>query len=245
MFPNHVAEAIPFVNDWRTNVELKVSMPSSFGYSVISPGVEKSGHLIFNRTCLSDIAFVVVNAVDTKSNKTLKFSVKSEHKKRYPKGVKEFSSTAVQLFPGYQNFLAFALATLAKGVHLMTLPALNVRPLVRGAEMCLFDQDWIGTQTDNHGYYLAQCFVHQYFCTTLLPYSPPIRFISDGLFAYYTIVSLKSGQEAEDRLLTLCNQVLVDEERRDTARILFKDYLEDYPMDHRRTSKGGGDFVLL
>lgn len=245
MFPNHVPHAIPFVNDWRTNIELKVAMPASFGYSVITPGLEKAGLYIYNQTCLSDISFVVIGSMQTTSSTTLKFSVKSGHKKKYPMAIKEFEATAKDLYPSYQKFLSFNLPSVAKGVHLMTVPTLNVRPLVLASQMCLFDQDWIGTQTDNHGFYLAQCFLHQYFCATLLPYSPPIRFISDGLFAYYTILTLKDKQEADGRMLTIFNQVLVDEERRETATTLFKDYLEEYPMDQRRTNKGDCDDLTL
>lgn len=240
MYPNNVHEAIPFVNDWRTNIELKVSIATSVGYHVISSGVDKKGGLsIFNRTCLSDMVFVIINSVQTNDHKMLKFSTKVGHKNSYPVSMREFEAKAVQLFPSYTLFLSINLTAITTTVHLMTLPALNVRPMVLGSQMCLFDQDWIVTQGSNFGFYLAKCFIHQYFCNTLLPYSPPIRFISDGLFAYYTIVSLKSGNEGDDRLLSLCNQVMVDEDKGSTSRMLFKSYLEEFPHDQRRSNKGG------
>lgn len=240
LFPNHVSDAIPFVTDWRTNIELKVQIPNAIGhYSVITPGtVDHGGQYIFNRTCLSDISFVVLNSVKTKRHQHLLFSAKTEHGESFPDSMLEFYLTAVRLFPGYEKFLSFSFPSVAKQMHLMTLPALNVRPLVLASQMCLFDQDWIATQWNNFPHLLAKCFIHQYFCATLLPYSPPLRFIPDALSAYYAILSLKDV-DSEDRLASVFNQVLVDEERGHTERILFRGYLEDYPSDQRTTNKGG------
>lgn len=243
MFPGHVAEAIPFVNDWRTNIDLQVAIPSSMNHSVITPGTEVDGHFIFNKTCLSDMTFVVVNSMRTLNYTSydvsaLKFSSKTAHNNSFPVSVRDFEAASLKFFPRFQRFLQLPFSSVAEGVHLVTLPALNVRPSVLGSEMCLFDQDWIVTQKHNFGFYLAQCFVHQYFGATLLPYSPPIRFISDGLFAYYTMLKLESVEEGEDRALIAFNQVLVDEEREDTSRMLFRGYLEEYHSDQRSANKG-------
>lgn len=211
MFPNHVSEAIPFVNDWRTNIDLQVAIPSSMSHSVITPAWQNDGHFIFHHTCLSEMSFVVVNSIRTldynSSLSGLRFSSKPSHNNSFPESVRDFEAASLQFFPQYQKFLQFPLSAVASGVHLVTLPALNVRPSVLGAQMCLFDQDWIVTQKQNFGFYLAQCFIHQYFGATLLPYSPPIRFISDGLFAYYTMLKLANAEEGEDRALIAFNQV--------------------------------------
>lgn len=234
-------DAFPFVNDWRTNIEMKIAIPSSFfRQSVTTPGRDVGGSYVFNNTCLADITYVITNdLITTIHNDTLQVSVKPGHKRSYPSlSIREFETLAAQLFPEYQEFLRIKFSDIAKGVHLITLPSLNVRPLVLGAQMCLFDQDWMELEKTNHAFYLAQCFLHQYFCASLLPYSPPIRFISDSLFTYYTIESLKPAQEKEDRLMQLFNQVLVDEEQWETSRVLFRDYLEEYPKDERSANKG-------
>lgn len=237
LYPDHVPKAIPFVNDWRTNIELKLSVPYSFGYTVVTPAVEQSGLYIFNKTCLSGISFIVINHLVRRSYKGLTFSAKPAHHSEFPKSIMEFESKAVSLFPHFDQFLSFPLKSVAKRVDVVTLPALDVRPSVLNSQMCIYDQDWIPSQSANYELLLAQCFIHQYFSATLLPYSPPIRFISDGLSAYYTIISLPNQQESENRLLHLINNVLIDESRKESSRVLFRDYLEDYPQDKKATHK--------
>lgn len=238
LFPNYVSEAIPFVNEARTNIELKVAIPGSFHlYNVYSSGTQENDTFIFNNTCLSDVNFIIANGMDTHIHGILKFSFKVGQGNTYPSPLRPFEQAAIEVFSKHQEFLKFTFSEVANGTEVMNLPVLNVRPMVLSKEMCIFDQSWIATQANNFEYYLAQCFIHQYFCNTLLPYSPPIRFISEGLFTYYSILGLKNKDEQDWRLLTLMNQVLIDEENEETATLLFRSYAEDYPIDQRRGNK--------
>lgn len=208
------------------------------GYSVLTSGREESGLFIYNRTCLSDISFAIVNAMETHDHKVLKFSGKTGHGKEFPVAMKEFEQKALEMVPEFDSFIGFKYKNEALPLHLVTLPALDVRPMVLGKGMCMFDQDWIATQRENYEFYLRHCFVHQFFIATLLPYSPPVRFISDGLAAIYSV-----GEKNLEKLCEMRNQVLGDEERRETAVVLFRDYQEELPEDKRRTRKGG-DLVV-
>lgn len=208
MYPDYVEEAMPFVNDWRTNIELKISFPSSFGYKILTSGREQSGSYIYNRTCLSDVSFVITNILVTNDYGTLRFSAKPTLDKGFPVSMKDFESLAVKLFPLYHTFMSF---NYTGPIHLLTLPGLNIQPLVFGKDMCIYDQGWLVTQTENYPYLLAQCFLHQYFISSLLPYLPPYRFIVDGLFGYYVIQGLGNKVDADSRLHEILLQVLRDE----------------------------------
>lgn len=240
MFPTSVQEAIPFVNDYPTNIELKINFPSSYRYSVITSGKDVSGTLVYNRTCLADMAFIISNSIVTHSSfqKKLKISAKASHRKLFPPSMGTFEEKAVQLFPFFEQFLNQFFPKEKRNIHLITLPALAVRPLVLAKAMCLFDQDWIETQFENLEFYLRQCYLHQVISVSLFPYSPPVRFISDGLLAFYTIKSINQTLDREYRFDQLFLQVLGDEDHHDTAITLFRDFQEDYIKDHRRTNKG-------
>lgn len=235
MFPNYVEEAMPFVNDWRTNIELKISFPSSYGYATITPGKDSSGIYVYNRTCLSDVAFLITNALVTHDHKTFRFSAKPTHKRRFPALMAEFEAQAIKLFPAYNTFLSFKYPGT---VHVVTLPGLNIRPMVLSKAMCIFDQDWVATQAENYRFFLGQCFLHQFFIDNLLPHMAIHRFVANGLFNYYSILSLGNPGETEARLQDLFLQVMRYEKFTPMARAVKELFTTTQPQQVRIERQG-------
>lgn len=122
---------------------------------------------------------------------------KPDHKGEFPEKLLLFVNNSYTLFEERSHFLEeeYVGSVNRSGIKIVILPMLNIKPLVLGREMCIFDEEMVVTQPENNEYLMTLCIQHQYFSRSLRAFSPDLFFIDMGLRGLYGILYLDTFEE--------------------------------------------------